>query len=41
MLEAAKGFRKLKAWKQMTALRAALNNHCAKRFTLEETSKAA
>jgi len=41
MMEAAKGFRKLKACKQLPALRAALNAHHAKHFVLEEKSKAA
>jgi len=41
MIEGVKGFRKLKAWKQMPALRAALNTHNAKRFAHVGTSKAA
>jgi len=41
MMEAAKGFRRLKACKQLPALRAALLAHHAKQTSLEETSKAA
>jgi putative transposase len=41
MMEAAKGFRRLKACNQLPALRAALDAHQARYFTLEETSKAA
>jgi putative transposase len=41
MMEAAKGFRRLKACKQLPALRAALNAHHAKHAAVEEKSKAA
>jgi putative transposase len=41
MMEAAKGFRRLKACKQLPALRAALQAHHAKLSHLEETSNAA
>jgi len=41
MIEAAKGFRRLKASKQLPALRAALAAHHAKRVALEEKSQAA
>ncbi len=41
MMEAAKGFRRLKAYKQLPALRAALNAHHAKHAAVEEKSKAA
>jgi putative transposase len=41
MMEAAKGFRRLKACKQLPALRAALNAHHVKHRELEEKSKAA
>ena len=41
MMEAAKGFRRLKACKQLPALRAALNAHNAKPAPVEEKSKAA
>ena len=41
MMEAAKGFRRLKACKQLPALRAALAAHHAKHAAVEEKSKAA
>lgn len=41
MIEAAKGFRRLKARKQLPALAAALKAHHAKHLQLEEQSKAA
>jgi transposase-like protein len=41
MIEAAKGFRRLKARKQLPALAAALKAHHAKHLQLEEKSKAA
>lgn len=41
MIEAAKGFRRLKASKQLPALRAALAAHHAKLVALEEKSQAA
>jgi transposase-like protein len=41
MMEAAKGFRRLKACKQLPALRAALNAHHAKHAAVEEKFKAA
>ena len=41
MMEAAKGFRRLKACKQLPALRAALNAHHAKHAAVEEKSRAA
>ena len=41
MMEAAKGFRRLKARDQLPTLRAALQRHHAKHFGLEEASKAA
>ena len=41
MIEGVKGFRKLKAWNQMLALRAALNTHNARRLAHAGTSKAA
>ena len=41
MMEAAKGFRRLKASKLLSALRAVLGAHQAKYFTLEEETKAA
>ena len=41
MMEAAKGFRRLKACKQLPALRAALKAHHAKHAAVEEKSRAA
>jgi transposase-like protein len=41
MMEAAKGFRRLRAHKQLPALRAALNAHHAKHAAVEEKSRAA
>jgi transposase-like protein len=44
MMEAAKGFRRLKAWKQLSSLRAALTTHQSKHaanINLEEKTKAA
>ena len=41
MMEAAKGFRRLKAYDQLPTLRAALQRHHDKHFGLEETSRAA
>ena len=41
MMEAAKGFRRLKARDQLPTLRDALQRHHANHFGLDETSKAA
>ena len=41
MIEAAKGFRRLKACKQLPALAAAMKAHHAEHVQLEEISKAA
>ena len=41
MMEAAKGFRRLKVRQQLPTLRAALQRHHDKPFDLEETSRAA